>query len=241
MPSAIEVILLERIDSLGHMGELVKVRPGYARNYLLPQKKALRATKSNIAYFESQRAALEKLNSEKKKEAEKLSKKLDGIKVAIIRHAAEAGQLYGSVSSRDVAEAIAEESGLPVTRNHVYINQPLKTVGLFPVTVALHPEVKVSVTVNIARSDDEAKIQAKTGKALIAETAQQQAAAAAANDDAKAALLEESALKAEQAEAAESAQEEAEEAEKSAKKSKARKTKKASKAEDSEASSEGEE
>ena len=240
MPSAIEVILLERIDSLGHMGELVKVRPGYARNYLLPQKKALRATKSNIAYFESQRAALEKLNSEKKKEAEKLSKKLDGIKVAIIRHAAEAGQLYGSVSSRDVAEAIAEESGLQVTRNHVYINQPLKTVGLFPVTVALHPEVKVSVTVNIARSDDEAKIQAKTGKALIAETAQQQAAAAA-NDDAKAALLEESALKAEQAEAAESAQEEAEEAEKSAKKSKARKTKKASKAEDSEASSEGEE
>ena len=232
MASAMQVILLERIDSLGHMGEVVKVRPGYARNYLLPQKKALRATKDNVAYFESQRAALEKLNSEKKKEAEKLVKKLDSIKVALIRHAAEGGQLYGSVSSRDVAEAITQESGIQISRNQVFISQPLKTVGLFPVSVALHPEVKVDVTVNIARSEEEAKIQAKTGKALIAETAQQAAAAAAAaNDDAKAALLEESALKAEQEMTAEEQAEAAAKAEKSAKKSKTRQGKKATKGE----------
>lgn len=217
-----EVILLERVDSLGTMGEVVKVRPGYARNYLLPQKKALRATKDNVAYFESQRAALEKLSGEKKKEAEKLAKKLEGVKVALIRHAAESGQLYGSVSSRDVAEAITAESGVPVARNMVSINQALKTIGLFPVSVALHPEVKINVTINIARSEDEAKIQAKTGKALIAET--QQTATAAANDDAKASMLEDSALKAEQDEAAGEAEAAAE---KAAKKAKPRKAKKA--------------
>lgn len=224
MASSMEIILLERIDSLGNMGETVKVRPGFARNYLLPQKKALRATKDNVAYFESQRAALEKLNNEKKKEAEKLSKKLEGIKVALIRHAAEAGQLYGSVSSRDVAEAITAESGVAVARSMVNINQALKTIGLFKVSVALHPEVKVDVTINIARSEEEAKIQAKTGKALIAET--QQTASSAANDAGKAGMLEDGALKAEQDEAAETAAESAADAEKSEKKSKARKAKK---------------
>src|ERR1700709_86284 len=104
--AAIELILLQRVEKLGQMGEVVRVKPGYARNFLLPQKKALRATKDNLAYFETQRAALEKLNAEKKKDAEKLTKKLDGLKVILVRHAAEGGQLYGSVSARDVAEAI---------------------------------------------------------------------------------------------------------------------------------------
>lgn len=227
MPSAMQVILLERIDNLGHLGEVVKVRTGYARNYLLPQKKALRATKDNMAYFETQRAALEKLNAEKKKEAEKLAKKVDGLKVSIIRHASEGGHLFGSVNARDVAEAVTESSGIAVSRNQVQTNLALKTLGLFPVSIALHPEVKVSVTVNIARSEEEAKIQAKTGKAVIAESAQQQAAAA--NDDAKAAFLEEGALKAEQEEGAEEAAASAADAEKSAKKSKTRKEKKEAK------------
>jgi len=235
MSSAMEVILLERIESLGHMGETVKVKPGYARNYLLPQKKALRATKDNVAYFESQRAALEKVNDEKKSDATKQTKKLEKLKVALIRHAAESGHLYGSVSSRDIAEVVSAASGVNIHRNMVSISHPLKTIGLFPVTIALHPEVKIDVTINIARSEDEAKVQAKIGKALIAETDQQIAAAAAANDDAKAALLEEGALKAEQEGEVEAAEKAAADAEKSAKKAKARKPKKEAKADEAEA------
>jgi large subunit ribosomal protein L9 len=231
-----QVILLERIDNLGHLGEVVKVRTGYARNYLLPQKKALRATKDNMAYFETQRAALEKLNNEKKKEAEKLAKKVEGLKVVVIRHASEGGHLFGSVNARDVAEAVTEESGVTVSRNQVQTNLALKTLGLFPVSIALHPEVKVTVTVNIARSAEEAKIQAKTGKAVIAEGAQ---GAAAANDDAKAAFLEEGALKAEQEEGAEEAAASAADAEKAAKKSKVRKEKKESKKADEAEGEEG--
>lgn len=227
MPSAMEVILLERIDSLGKMGEVVKVRPGYARNYLLPQKKALRATKDNVAYFESQRAALEKLSNEKKKEAEKVAKKLEGLKVSVIRLAAESGQLFGSVSSRDVADAISGESGIAVERNQVFINQAFKTIGLFPVTVALHPEVKVSVTVNVARSQEEAKVQAKTGKALIVEVGA--SAKESAEEDAKSAFLDKEAAESEKKRVAAEAEENAEEAEKSAKKSKARAGRKAAK------------
>ncbi|MDD3021639.1 MAG: 50S ribosomal protein L9 [Alphaproteobacteria bacterium] len=162
-----EIILLERVENLGKMGELVKVRPGYARNFLLPQKKALRATKENIAYFEAQRKALESQNNDRRAEAETLAKKIDGLKVVIIRQASEAGQLYGSVASRDIAEAIAETCGEAIGRNQVDMNSALKAIGLFPMKISLHPEVKVQVTLNIARSLEEAKTQEKTGKAVI--------------------------------------------------------------------------
>lgn len=162
-----QIILLERVDNLGAMGDVVNVKPGYARNYLLPQGKALRATKDNVAYFESQKAELEKKNAESRKAAEKESGKVDGLKIVIIRQASEGGQLYGSVASRDIAEAISEKSGLEIGRSQVNVNQNFKLIGLFPVEVALHPEVKVEVTINIARSEEEAKIQQETGRAMI--------------------------------------------------------------------------
>lgn len=164
-----QVILLERVEKLGHMGDVVAVKPGYARNYLLPQKKALRATKDNVAYFETQKKHLQAENDKRRKESEGLSKKVDGIRAVIIRQASEGGQLYGSVAARDIAEAVSAESGLAVTRQMVELNTNFKMLGLFPVTVALHPEVKVVVTINIARSMEEAEVQAKTGRALIAE------------------------------------------------------------------------
>lgn len=228
MSSAMQIILLERIENLGQMGDVVKVRNGYARNYLLPQKKALRATKDNVAYFETQRAALEKLNAEKRQEAEKLAKKVEGLKVVIIRHAAETGQLFGSVTARDIAQAATEQGKQEVARNQVQINQGLKEIGIFPVTIALHPEVKVTISVNVARSEEEAKVQEKTGHAVTAaakQAAQDEAAAAAA---AKAALLEDSAIAAEQ----EEAEEEAEKAAKKAAKASKKATKKAAKADD---------
>ncbi|HOO51464.1 MAG TPA: 50S ribosomal protein L9 [Alphaproteobacteria bacterium] len=162
-----EIILLEKVENLGKMGETVKVRPGYARNFLLPQKKALRATKENVAYFEAQRQALEGLNAERRAEAEKVAKKIDGAKVVIIRQASEAGHLYGSVASRDIAEAIAETNGVTINRSQVDMNAAFKAIGLFPVKISLHPEVKVEITLNIARSAEEAKTQEKTGKAVI--------------------------------------------------------------------------
>ena len=166
-----QVILLERVDNLGDLGEIVNVKPGYARNYLLPQKKALRASKANIAYFEAQKKSLEADNEKKKKEAEKLAKKIDGITVSLIRQASESGQLFGSVNSRDIAKAVADESKEDITRSMVDLNQNVKTIGLIPVEVVLHPEVKVEVTVNIARSPEEAEIQASTGRALVADAA----------------------------------------------------------------------
>lgn len=192
-----EVILLQRIERLGQMGDVVKVKPGFARNFLLPQRKALRATKENLAYFEGQRKVLEAQNLKDKQEAEKVSKKLDGQKFVIIRQAAEGGQLYGSVSARDIADAITK-TGVQVGRSQVNVNQAFKTIGLFPTTVQLHPEVKVQVTLNIARSEEEAKVQEKQGKALIAaEAAAKEADAAKAEAEAalaKAAVLEDSAL-----------------------------------------------
>ena len=162
-----EIILLERVENLGKMGELVKVKPGFARNFLLPQRKALRATKENLAYFEAQRKALEAQNDARKAEAEKESKKLEGLKVVILRQASEAGHLYGSVASRDIAEAIAAKVGVTMSRNQVQMNDAFKSIGMFPVKIALHPEVKVEITLNIARSEEEAKTQEKTGKAVI--------------------------------------------------------------------------
>jgi large subunit ribosomal protein L9 len=162
----IEVILLERIDRLGAMGQTVKVRPGYARNFLLPQKKALRATKSNLELFEKQRAELEARNASDKAAAEKLSTKMDGIKVVVIRQASEMGQLFGSVTARDVAEAAAA-AGHTLNRLQVQIDNPIKSLGLFPVKVKLHPEVAIKVTVNVARSQEEAVVQAAKGAAVL--------------------------------------------------------------------------
>ncbi|QQG37340.1 MAG: 50S ribosomal protein L9 [Micavibrio aeruginosavorus] len=221
-----DVILLERVESLGNMGEKVRVKPGYARNYLLPQGKALRATADNIAYFESQRAALEKLNAEKRVEAEKIAKKLEGLKVSMIRNAAEGGQLYGSVTARDIADAINAAGKAEVARNMVVVNQNFKTIGLFEVPVVLHPEVKVAVTINIARSEEEAKVQAKTGKAVVVDYS-----GASETTDAKSALLDADALAAEAARNAEESAEAAKDAAKSAAKSAKRAGKKADKAE----------
>jgi large subunit ribosomal protein L9 len=161
-----EVILLERVPNLGQLGQVVKVKPGYARNFLLPTKKALRATKENLAYFERQKTVIEQTNAERRASATEQGKKVDGISVVIVRQAAESGQLYGSVTARDIADAISAQ-GNPVERSSVVLNQAIKTLGLFAITVALHPEVSVKVTVNIARSEEEAKTQAERGEALI--------------------------------------------------------------------------
>jgi large subunit ribosomal protein L9 len=161
-----EVILLERIERLGQMGDVVTVKPGYARNYLLPQKKALRATDGNKQAFEVQRTQLEAVNLSRRGEAEQVGAKLDGTTVVLIRQAGEAGQLYGSVNARDVMTAVTEV-GFTIERSQVILHNPIKSLGLHPVLVSLHPEVKVTVTANVARSEEEAEIQAKTGKALI--------------------------------------------------------------------------
>lgn len=165
-----EVILLERIGRLGQMGQKVTVKPGYARNYLLPQKKALRATEANIAYFEAQKAKLEADNAARKVEAEKLAKKMEGLKVVILRQAGETGLLYGSVSARDIADAVTA-AGFKVERNMVQMHHPIKTIGLMEEAVHLHPEVEVIVKLNIARTAAEAKIQEEKGTAVIASTA----------------------------------------------------------------------
>jgi len=153
-----DVILLERIARLGQMGDVVRVKDGYARNFLLPSKKALRANEANRKLFESQRAQLEAHNLEYKKEAEKVAAKLEGQSFIIIRQAGETGQLYGSVSTRDIAQ-IGTEQGFTINRNQVNLNHPIKSIGLHSVTVSLHPEVDVTITVNVARSIDEANRQ----------------------------------------------------------------------------------
>jgi len=155
-----EVILLERISRLGQMGETVKVKDGFARNFLLPQGKALRANEANKKKFEGQRAQLEARNLERKSEATQVAEKLDGKSFIVVRSAGETGQLYGSVSTRDIADLLTAE-GFSVSRNQVELNQPIKTIGLSNVAIALHPEVEVTVTLNVARSADEAERQAK--------------------------------------------------------------------------------
>ena len=155
-----EVILLERISRLGQMGETVKVKDGFARNFLLPQGKALRANEANKKKFEGQRAQLEARNLERKSEATQVAEKLDGKSFIVVRSAGETGQLYGSVSTRDIAELLTAE-GFTVSRNQIELNQPIKTIGLSNVAIALHPEVEVTVTLNVARSADEAERQAK--------------------------------------------------------------------------------
>ncbi|XAO70682.1 MAG: 50S ribosomal protein L9 [Acetobacteraceae bacterium] len=158
--SQIELILLERVAHLGQMGDVVRVKPGYARNFLLPKGKALRANETNRKRFETDRAQLEALNLKKREEAERLAERMDGLAVVIIRQAGDSGSLYGSVTSRDIAEAITV-SGLTVERTQVVLPHPIKLLGLVAVQVVLHPEVTISVTVNVARSEEEAERQAK--------------------------------------------------------------------------------
>lgn len=183
-----DVILLERIAKLGQMGETVKVRDGFARNFLLPQGKALRANAANKARFESERAVLEARNLERKSEAEQIAAKLDGKSFVVVRSAGETGQLYGSVAARDVISVLAD-NGFTIGRSQVNLNNPIKTIGLHQVALDLHGEVSVEVTFNVARSADEAERQAK-GEDLssadaiygIDEEAAAEAAEAAAND-----------------------------------------------------------
>ena len=160
-----EIILLERVEKLGQMGDLVNVKSGYARNFLLPQGKALRANKTNIERFESERVQREADNLTKRSEAETEAKKIDGLTVNIVRAASEMGQLFGSVTSRDIAESVAE-AGFTINRSQVVMDRAIKTLGLTDTRIRLHPEVTVSVTVNIARSLAEAETQLKTGVAV---------------------------------------------------------------------------
>ena len=159
-----QVILLERVAKLGQMGEVVNVKQGYARNFLLPQKKALRASEANIKAFEGQKAQLETRNAESKAEAEKIAAKLDGEVFVVIRSASDSGALYGSVTTRDAADS-ATEAGFSVDRKQVVLREPIKYLGMHDVTVVLHPEVEATITMNVARSNEEAELQAQ-GKSI---------------------------------------------------------------------------
>lgn len=170
-----QVILLERVAKLGQMGEVVSVKDGYARNFLLPQGKAMRASDANIASFETQKAQLEARNLETKQEAASLADKLGGQQFIVIRSASDSGALYGSVTTRDAAEA-ATEAGFSVDRKQVALIRPIKELGLHNVTVSLHPEVQVEITMNVARSKEEAELQA-SGKSIQELAAEEEAAA----------------------------------------------------------------
>ena len=159
-----ELVLLERVEKLGQMGDVVTVKDGYARNFLLPQGKALRASKANLARFEAERAQLEAQNLEMKSEAEKVGEKLDGQQFVIIRSASESGALYGSVTTRDAAE-VATEGGFTLDKRQIKLDKPVKELGLHPMKVVLHPEVTVEIVINVARSEEEAEIQA-SGKSI---------------------------------------------------------------------------
>ena len=163
-----QVILMERVEKLGQMGDVVNVKPGFARNFLLPTGKALRATEESIKHFETQKSQLEAQNIERKSEAEAVSTKMDGTTIILVRQAGEAGQLYGSVNARDIAQALSED-GFSVDRNQVRLEQPIKLLGLHDVSITLHPEVSITVKANVARSEDEAQIQAETGRALLSQ------------------------------------------------------------------------
>ena len=170
-----QVILLERVAKLGQMGDVVDVKPGFARNYLLRQKKALTASKENIAAFEEQKAQLEARNLETRKEAEAMAGRLDGQQFVVIRQASDGGNLYGSVTPRDAADA-ATDAGYSVDRKQVVIARPIKELGLHEVHVTLHPEVEVTITLNVARSPEEAELQA-SGKTIQELAAEEEAAA----------------------------------------------------------------
>jgi large subunit ribosomal protein L9 len=170
-----QVVLLERVAKLGQMGEVVAVKDGYARNFLLPQGKALRATEANLKRFETDRAQLETRNLELRAEAEKVAKKLDGQSFTVIRSASDGGALYGSVTPRDIAES-ATAGGFSLDRRQVALDHPIKDLGLHPITITLHPEVTATITINVARSPDEAELQA-SGKTIQQLQAEAEAAA----------------------------------------------------------------
>ena len=167
-----DVILLERIENLGQMGEVVNVKSGFARNYLLPQKKARRATEENKKFFEIQRAQLEAANLEKRSEAESVANKMGNISVTLLRQAGDAGQLYGSVNARDIGTTMTD-AGYTVSRSQIRLTDPIKLLGVYTVQVDLHPEVSIQVTANIARTQEEAEMQAKTGRAVLGEDEQE--------------------------------------------------------------------
>jgi large subunit ribosomal protein L9 len=173
-----EVILLERVEKLGAIGDVVKVKDGFARNYLLPNKKALRANDSNRKLFEVNRARIEQDNAEKRTDAEKASKDVDGKTIQLIRQASNVGHLYGSVSARDIVEAL-ETVGAKVTKSQVVLDRPIKAIGVHEVKIALHPEVQVLVKVNVARSPEEADLQAQ-GVDVLQQMFEEDAAPAAA-------------------------------------------------------------
>ncbi|MBC6440327.1 MAG: 50S ribosomal protein L9 [Rhodospirillales bacterium] len=160
-----DVVLLERIDKLGQMGEVVTVRPGYARNFLIPQGKALRASKDNVARFEAERAEREAKNADARSAAESLAGDVEGAHVTLIRQASDNLQLYGSIKARDIADGLIAQ-GFAIDRRNVVLAEPIKTLGLHTVTAVLHPEVTVEVIANVARTEDEAQIQQETGKAV---------------------------------------------------------------------------
>lgn len=186
---AMQVILMQRIEKLGQMGDIVSVKPGFARNYLLPQKKAMRATKENLSRFESQRAQLEAENLKRRGEAEQVATKLEGMTVTLIRQAGESGQLYGSVNGRDIADAVTAK-GVTVSRGQVDLAAVIKVLGLHQVRVRLHPEVAVTVTANVARSEDEAQMQLESGRVVSAEELRQAEEAAEAEREALVASME---------------------------------------------------
>jgi large subunit ribosomal protein L9 len=173
-----EVILIERIAKLGQIGDIVRVRDGFARNFLLPQGKALRATKQNKEKFEGMKSELEAKNVTRKSSASEAGKKLDGQSFVLVRQAGETGQLYGSVSARDIADIVAKD-GHKVERQQIVLNVPIKIIGLHTVALALHPEVEVKITVNVARSEDEAKRQSQGEDLTVARTEQEEAKAEA--------------------------------------------------------------
>ncbi|MBF9031938.1 50S ribosomal protein L9 [Rhodobacterales bacterium HKCCE3408] len=170
-----DVILLERVAKLGQMGEVVSVKDGYARNYLLPQRKALRANEANLKVFEAQKAQLEARNLETKSEADSLAAKLGGEQFVVIRSASDAGALYGSVTTRDAADA-AVAAGYTIDRKQVQMSRPIKELGLHPVQIVLHPEVEIEIILNVARSPEEAELQA-SGKSIQELAAEEEAAA----------------------------------------------------------------
>ncbi|MBY0533067.1 MAG: 50S ribosomal protein L9 [Xanthobacteraceae bacterium] len=179
-----EVILLERVAKLGQIGDTVKVKDGFARNFLLPNGKALRATEANKKKFEGMKAQIQAQNLERKNEAEAVAKKVDGKSVILVRQAGETGQLYGSVSTRDIADALTKD-GVSVERRQIVLNAPIKTIGLHTLPVALHPEVEVKITVNVARTPDEAERQARGEDLTVAKTDQEEAQAQAKVDAGK--------------------------------------------------------
>jgi len=222
----IEVILLERIERLGQMGQVVKVRPGFARNFLLPQKKALRATKANVDLFEKQRVDLEAKNTADRGKAQELATKLDGLAFTVIRQASDSGHLYGSVAARDISDA-AKEAGHDIPRASVQIDAPIKSLGLFPVKVKLHPEVSIKVTVNVARSPEEAIVQTEKSTAASKKAHEKAEVVEAFGAPPEAETSDETAPKKRTKKVAKAAKEDGEEEDKAEAKEAAPKTKKA--------------